>query len=279
VKETLKVAILDMYNGAPNEGMRCIKTIAGRFLAQDGIVGQYDVFDVRQKNELPDLSYDIFISSGGPGDPVPCGEDWEKPFFEFLDQIWKYNIAAQKSEKKHLFLICHSFQMAAYHWNLGRVCKRKSTSFGIFPMSRTNAGVQETLFEDLPLRFYAVDSRDYQLIEPNQAALKKIGAKVLCIEKNRPHVNLERAIMAIRFSEQIFGTQFHPEADSEGMLRYFLKEEKKEAVVKIHGEKKYNDMVASLQDPDKIMLTESVILPSFLNHAAQQILDLTPTFA
>lgn len=270
----LKVAILDMYNGAANEGMRCIKTIAGRFVAQDDIVGQYDIFDVRQKNEVPDLSYDVFIGSGGPGNPVPVGEAWEQSFFGLLDQIKAHNEQADEGNKKYLFLICHSFQMAAHHWALGTVCKRRSTSFGIFPMSRTRAGQSEPFFEDLPEKFFAVDSRDYQLIEPNTANLKNIGAKVLCIEKARPHVNLDRAVMAIRFTAEIFGTQFHPEADAEGMLRYFEKDEKRDAIIANHGLKKYNDMVTSLQDPDKISLTESVILPTFLNQAAEQLLGV-----
>ena len=271
MKGQIKIAILDMYNGHANEGMRCIKTIAGHFLAQEGIPGQYDVFDVRQKNELPDLSYDIFISSGGPGNPVPQGEAWEKPFFRFLDQIWEYNRQPLHPRKKHLFLICHSFQMAAYHWKLGIVCKRRTTSFGIFPMPRTRAGHEDQILSQLPETFYAVDSRDYQLVQPDFAALNRIGAEVLCIEKDRPHIMLERAVMAIRFSREIFGTQFHPEADDEGMLRYFLKSEKRDVVIKNHGEEKYHDMVASLQDPEKIALTESVIIPTFLNLAAQQL--------
>jgi homoserine O-succinyltransferase/O-acetyltransferase len=272
MKRPINIAILDMYNGHTNEGMRCIKTIAGNFLAQEGVEGRYDVFDVRQKNELPDLNqYDIFISSGGPGNPVPQGEAWEKPFFWFLDHLWEYNRQPHHPRKKHLFLICHSFQMAAYHWKLGLVCKRRKTSFGIYPMPRTRAGHQDPVFEVLPEPFFAVDSRDYQLVQPDFVALNRMGAEVLCIEKERPHVALERAIMAIRFSREVVGTQFHPEADDEGMLRYFLTPEKRDVVINNHGEEKYTDMVASLQDPQKIALTESVIIPTFLNLAAQQL--------
>lgn len=277
MKGQIKIAILDMYNGHANEGMRCIKTIAGNFLAQEGVVGEYDVFDVRQKNELPDLmQYDIFISSGGPGNPVPQGEVWEKPFFRFLDQLWDYNRQPNHPQKKHLFLICHSFQMAAYHWKFGTVCKRRTTSFGIFPMPRTRSGHRDVIFEQLPEPFYAVDSRDYQLVQPDFTAINRMGAEVLCIEKERLHVPLERAIMAIRFSREIFGTQFHPEADDEGMLRYFLKSEKRDVVIKNHGQEKYDDMVNSLQDPDKIALTESVVIPTFLRLAAQQLSAFSP---
>jgi len=271
--ERIKVAILDMYSGHSNEGMRCIKAITQRFLAQEGIEGQYDVFDVRQQNEVPDLSYDIFISSGGPGNPEPAGEAWEKPFFMLLDRIWQHNRQPHHPRKKHLFLICHSFQMACLHWNIGLIRKRRSTSFGIFPMTKTHFGQSETFFENLPDPFYAVDSRDFQVIEPNHKHLEGIGAKILCIEKERPHVaHLERATMAVRFSREVFGTQFHPEADAEGMLRHFQKDEKREGIIKNYGQEKYDDMLTHLQDPDKIMLTESAIIPTFLNQAAEQLM-------
>lgn len=163
--------------------------------------------------------------------------------------------------------------MACLHWHLGIVSKRRKTSFGIYPMPRTHIGHIDPIFEGLPEPFYAVDSRDFQLTQPNFPLLERMGAEILCIEKERPHVPLERAIMAIRFSREIFGTQFHPEADDEGMLRYFLKPEKREVVIENHGEEKYNDMLASLQDPEKIALTEATIIPNFLKIAAEQLLE------
>ena len=104
--------------------------------------------------------------------------------------------------------------------------------------------------------------------------------KVLALEKIRPHVNLERAIMAIRFSNEIFGTQFHPEADGDGMLRYFRTEEKRTQIVVNHGEAKYEEMVDSLEDPDKIKRTESVIIPSFLRQAIKALVPAAnPVFS
>ncbi|AFK05195.1 GMP synthase - glutamine amidotransferase domain-like protein [Emticicia oligotrophica DSM 17448] len=271
MKENIKIAILDMYNGFNNEGMRCIKMICGQFLAQEGIKGKYDIFDVRKKNEIPEIEeYDIFISTGGPGNPLPEGHEWEAKFGNFIDQIFLHN--QTQENKKYLFLICHSFQIACNHLHLGIVCKRRSTSFGVMPIHRTSDGENEPFFNGLPEIFYAVDSRDYQLIQPNWEKINQFGAKVLCLEKIRNYVPLERAIMAIRFSDEVFGTQFHPEADAEGMLRYFKQEEKMIAVVSEHGVEKYEEMIERLDDPDKIMLTESIVIPSFLNHAAEQIL-------
>ena len=269
----MNIAILDMYNGKANEGMRCIKMLCGEFLAQEDIEGHYDIFDVRQKNDLPSLEvYDVFISTGGPGNPLPEGHAWEEKYNQFIDQIFAHNQTSD--QKKYLFLICHSFQVVSNYLAFGEVSKRRKTSFGVMPMHRTEEGTEEFLFEKLPDIFYAVDSRDYQLLQPNWSKINGFGAKILCMEKIREHIPLERAVMAIRFSDEVFGTQFHPEADSEGMTRYFKQEEKRMAVISEYGVEKYEEMIDRLDDPDKIMLTEAVIIPSFLNHAAEQILAL-----
>jgi len=269
-----KIAILDMNAGQPNEGMRCIKMLVEQFLDRVEIQGSYEIFDVRVNHELPEVEdFDIFIASGGPDSPKPSGEKWEKKFYRFLDTIYDHNLLEER--KKYLFLICHSFQVACLHWKLAKVTRRKSTAFGIMPVHKTKKGKQEFLLEGLQNPFYAVDSRDYQVVKPKKKRLKSLGCKVLCKEKKRPHVPLERAIMAIRFSKQIFGVQFHPEADSEGMMRYFKRADKKAHIIKHHGKKKYLDMMTHLDDDDKILRTNRTIIPRFLKHAADSIGHLT----
>ena len=131
-------------------------------------------------------------------------------------------------------------------------------------------GSDEKIFNGLKDPFYIVDSRDYQVIQPNHNLLQEMGAKILCIEKNRPHVPFERALMAIRFNEYMIGTQFHPEADATGMSMYLQTEEKKKTVIDNHGEQKWKSMLEHLNDPDKIMWTYLHILPNFLNQAIDQ---------
>jgi hypothetical protein len=102
-----------------------------------------------------------------------------------------------------------------------------------------------------------------------------MGGDVLCIEKYRPHVKLERCVMAMRFDDAIVGTQFHPEADSSGMLVHLMTEEKKQGVIQHHGEAKYHSMIEHLNDPDKIVFTHNTILPNFLLqalHAKQELI-------
>ncbi|MCG2461716.1 GMP synthase [Flavobacteriaceae bacterium F89] len=270
MQNTYKIALLDMNAGHPNEGMRCLKMLAGDFLAQNERKGTYDIFDVRVKGEIPNLKdYDIYISSGGPGSPMVSGEEWEMAYFGLLDALLYHNLS--EPNKKHIFLICHSFQLACLHWDLAKVTKRRSTSFGILPIFKTRSGEHETLFEGLDNPFYAVDSRDYQVVGPAEWKLDTMDGKVLCREKIRPHVPLERAVMAIRFSKEIFGVQFHPEADSEGMLRHFKKEEKREQIIKKYGKRKYLDMLEQLVDDNKIMKTNLTIIPRFLQQAAEAI--------
>ncbi|RZJ28502.1 MAG: GMP synthase [Chryseobacterium sp.] len=266
-KRDLKVAVVDMNNGAPNQGMRGIQEILSRFRHENNINLTFDIFDLRQKGEIPGIDYDAYISSGGPGSPLESkGEKWENDFFNLLDEIEAFN-ASSDEQKKYAFLICHSFQLACRKFGLGNVTERRSNAFGIFPITLTEDGEQDEIFDGITNPFFSVDSRDWQVIEPDFAAFEAKKAKLLAIEKERKHVDLERCMMSIRFSDEIIGTQFHPEADPVGMKMYLLQEERKQAIIGLHGEQKYLDMLNSLDDPARIVLTQRVILPNFLNKA------------
>lgn len=262
----VRVAILDLYEGQANQGMRCIRDILLQWEAANQVELICQEFDVRVKNEVPDTSFDIYISTGGPGSPLDTVDsEWEKHYFTWLGQIEDWNRQADDSAKKHVFFICHSFQLACRHYGIGTVCKRRSTAFGVFPIHMLEDGKQEPVFEGLRDPFYSVDSRDYQVIEPHHARLREMGGRILAIEKDRPHVPYERAIMSVRFNDHFLGTQFHPEADATGMHMYLLREDKKQTVIENHGEEKWKSMVEQLQDPEKIMWTYRHVLPNFLN--------------
>ena len=273
-KTNIKVAILDLYEGAENQGMRCIREILNQYSEANDLDLQVDEFEVRIKKEVPGLDYDIYISTGGPGSPIESeGSDWEKCYLHWLAQVEKWNDNEANILKKQVFFICHSFQVVCRHWGLAKVCKRKSTAFGIFPIHLLHDGSDEVIFQGMTDPFYAVDSRDWQVVEPNHNKLKAMGGKVLCIEKERSHIPLERAIMAIRFNEYFFGTQFHPEADAIGMGMYLQTDAKKKTVVDNYGLDKWQSMIDQLSDPDKILWTYAHIFPNFLNNA---ILNLQP---
>ncbi|MFZ1706012.1 MAG: GMP synthase [Saprospiraceae bacterium] len=266
MEQKLKMAILDMNAGRENQGMRCIRDIAHVYQ------GEFDIteFDVRSKDEVPDMSFDVYISSGGPGNPLDGNGIWDKKWYKLVDDLWQFN---QENElaKKYMFFVCHSFQMACHHFKLGEISERKSTSFGIMPIHKTRFGQIDKIFNNLPDPFYAVDSRDWQLIQPNLSVFQKHGARILALEKIRTHVEYERAIMAVRFSKEFVGTQFHPEADAQGMLIHFNKEEVRSQVIKNFGQTKYDDMMEHLNDPDKIELTHDTVLPNFIENALNTI--------
>jgi len=271
-KQSIRIAILDLYDGAPNQGLRCIREILNQFGTQQQLDITWDEFEVRQQLQVPDLSYDIFISSGGPGSPLDsAGSEWEKVYFNWLQHVQRWNNNEGNVQKKYVFFICHSFQLACRHFHIANVCKRKSTSFGVFPVHLLHDGVEEIVFEGMKDPFYAVDSRDYQVIGPNHNQIHQMGATILSIEKDRPHVNLERAIMAVRFNEYMIGTQFHPEADAIGMSMHLQTEDKKKTVIENHGEAKWASMIEHLNDPDKIMHTYAHILPNFLKVAVEKL--------
>lgn len=262
----LKLAILDMNKAHPNQGMRCIREIVHTY---DEFL-EVDEYDVRVTNEVPDTSYDIYISSGGPGNPLEGNGIWEVRFFELLDRLWAHNLT-DGHKKKFFFFICHSFQLACFHFELGEIARRKSTSFGVYPVHKTAAGKKDSLFKGLADPYYAVDSRDWQLIQPNLRVFKAHGAEILSLEKIRTHVEYERAIMAVRFSPEMVGTQFHPEADPEGMSEHFKKEENRDKVIRNFGQRKYQNMMEHLQDANKIALTHQQILPSFIEEAITKL--------
>ncbi|RYY93299.1 MAG: GMP synthase [Chitinophagaceae bacterium] len=267
----LRIAILDLYEGQPNQGMRCLREIINQWGEFHALDVSWDEFDVRRKAEVPDLSYDIYLSSGGPGSPFDGeGTAWEAAYYGWLERVLAHNADPLQAEKKYVFFICHSFQMACRYFKVGTVTKRKSTAFGVFPVHVLLEGQQDPVFKGLHDPFYVVDSRDWQVIDPDFDGLQAMGAQVLCIEKYRPHVPFQQALMGLRFNEWMLGTQFHPEADAVGMSMYLQLPEKKQSVIENHGLDKWESMIEGLNDPDKILWTYSHILPNFLTIAAHR---------
>jgi GMP synthase-like glutamine amidotransferase len=271
-KKVIRVAILDLYQGQPNEGMRCIRQILKQYGEDNHLHVISEEFDVRIKQQVPDLTFDTYVSSGGPGSPLETeNSEWEKKYFHWLSQVENFNSKADNLTKKHILFICHSFQLACRYYKIAKVSKRRSTAFGVFPVHILDEGMREAIFYGLNDPFYAVDSRDYQVTEPDHGVIHKTGANILAIEKERPHVPLERAIMAIRFNDYMIGTQFHPEADATGMTMYLKREDKRQTVIESHGYKKWRSMIRHLNDPDKILMTYSHVIPNFLNQVVNSL--------
>lgn len=268
VNKIIKIAILDLNNGYKNQGLRCIKDIVNNWeLSIDNKI-EIAEFDVRQKCEIPTLYYDIFISSGGPGNPLEEEDGaWAAKYFQWISEVEEWNNNPQNINKKSIFFICHSFQLACRYYKIGSISKRKSTAFGIFPCHILANLNEEPIFKNLKNPFFIVDSRDYQVIEQYEIYTKKEALEILAIEKERPHIPLARAIMGIRFNNYFVGTQFHPEADEASISYYLHTDEKKNIIIQNHGIHKWENMVHLIKEPDKIKYTNQHIIPNFLNYS------------
>jgi len=270
MSQKIRVAVIDLYNGEANQGMRCIREILEESDGRWENVGvEYDVFDARAGCDVPGLDYDAYISTGGPGSPFDgVGEPWEQLYFNWLRTIWKHN-QHNVEDRRHIFFICHSFQMMCRFFHLGDVVRRRSQSFGIFPVHKSEAGTKEPLFQALGDPFYAADFRHWQVIQPDHRRLRELGGEILAYEKIRPHVDLERAVMAIRISPEVIGVQFHPEADAEGMLLHFSDARRRETIIDDHGEEKYERIIHRLKDPEYLDRTHRAVLPAFVESVAR----------
>jgi len=274
-KQQIKVATIDLYNNERNEGMRCIREIVTEAGKNNSNINlSYDVFETRYKGDIPDLSYDIFISSGGPGSPFEDEDKkWDKDYFSLLDKIWNHN---QKSEqRKYIFFICHSFQMMARYFQFGEVNKRFINSFGVMPFLKSEEGKNDPLLKDLTDPFYAADIRHWQVVNPNKKMIDGFRARILSWEIPEDENKDNPAITSIRISNEIAGTQFHPEADPESMLYHFKQDERKKFIIDRYSEDRYLEMIALLEQPDKIKLTRKTIIPAFINNAINELISVT----
>lgn len=260
----IRMAILDMNNNVENMGLASIERIADQF----GVI-HYDVFDVRHKEEVPGLEYDIYISTGGPGDPREMNGIWDKKYFSLLDQLWDYNLL--HTDKKFVFFVCHSFQLICHHFGIGTLSHRAKESFGILPIDVTPAGAEDPLFAHISNPFYGADFRKYEVIYPDEQRLEELNAKVTALENPDLDIDDNRALMAVRFSDEWFGTQFHPEAHPDGMVHYLRRPDKKEMIIEQFGLDTYEEMMHNALHPDRLAHTRDLILPGFLKNAMDRI--------
>lgn len=251
----IKVAILDLYNGTSNLGIACIYDLLHEWEKLNTIQIEITTFEVRLKGEIPNLNFDVYISSGGPGSPIDSQEDtWDLAYTNWLDQVYL--------AKKNVLLICHSFQIACRHFELGKVGPRMSKQIGILPIHPISAN---SLFDQLENPFFALESRIYQITAPNDEKINTLGAKIIALEKNRPQVPYERAIMGIEFNANMVGVQFHPEASCEKLRIHFHLPEIKSAIIESFGAEKWEKIIESIEDPNKIGKTYAHFIPNFLN--------------
>ena len=272
----INVALIDLYRGEPNQGIRAITELTENFTEPSSNRSlSLKRFETRLTGEIPDLSFDIYLFSGGPGSPFDGeGKAWEKSYFNLIDQIWNHNEHhrnKKKPEAKYALFICHSFQMMCRHFNLGSVVQREEESFGIFRTHQTESGKNDILFSNLSDPFYAADFRKWQVINPDKAQFNAVGAEIIAMEKQRDEPDMERALMGIRISPEMAGVQFHPEADPSGMLLHFDQEKRRDFITQHYGEDSYQKLIERLKTPEFLAHTYQTIIPNFLTNSIQAL--------
>jgi GMP synthase-like glutamine amidotransferase len=271
---SVSVAILDMNNGWRNVGIRNIRRLIEHFQFQirsshPQVEIKVDQYHVRDRSEIPDLSYDIYVSSGGPGNPLDdSGSDWENRFFRLLDDVWQHN--ATNEQKKFFFGICHSFQVMVKRFGVGIISRRERRNLGIVPVFKTQAGTHDPIFDGLHPKFYVFDNRDYQVTDPDHRKLDALGASVLSYEceNNR----LGEAITGIRYTPEIESVQFHPEAEKNGILIRFTDPEERQKMIELIGEEKFDEFMQSVHNPNKLLRTYRTVLPGFLTRSFNRLM-------
>lgn len=268
----IKVAIIDLYNNEPNQGMRCLQDILNETDCKyTDVTVEYRIHESRYLNDVPCDDYDIYLSSGGPGSPFDGdGSKWENDYFLLLDKLVQNN-QSHGSRKKYMFFICHSFQLMARYFKFGTVNERHTKSFGIVPVELTGQGAEDPVFSGFKNPFFAADFRSWQVIDPNETVIRELGGSVPAMEYMQEGMTHQPALMGFRIGEEFLGTQFHPEADPASMYYHLRKPERIKQVVEEHGEKKYREMVAHLEQPDNIWFTRHHVLPRFLTNAIQNL--------
>jgi homoserine O-succinyltransferase len=264
----LRIALIDLYTTAGSHGIRCLKQLleAQALRLSPGVNLSWKCFALRSEKALPKLEeYDVLLCSGGPGNPVggEGAEGWEEAFHQLLESIQKPPF----SSSKFGFAICHSFQMLASRKNLGQIGLRDQPSFGVVRVIKTAQAQSDPVMGYLPQPFYATDSRSWQVLPPSGWQADQSlpgGACVLAIERFQE--GKKAALMAIRFAANLWGTQFHPEADLEWMESSLNSPEKKAQVMSVEGPEGYQEMLHHLTDPSHHLLTRQLVLPAFLDH-------------
>ena len=102
--------------------------------------------------------------------------------------------------------------------------------------------------------------------------LETVGPLASALENPDLDIDDNRALMAVRFSEAWFGTQFHPEAHPDGMVKYLRRPEKKAMILDNFGLNTYEEMMHNALHPERLTNTRDLILPVFIKDAMERIL-------
>jgi GMP synthase-like glutamine amidotransferase len=264
----LRLCLVDMNNGVPNEAMRCFRHIVEAFVGRvhaENPALEVRVSHVQPRNlgEVPPDACDLYLSTGGPGSPFE-GYDlhWCTAYRSFLDGIVNEQLRRGDCSRAVL-VICHSFEIAIEHFGFAAMAARPERKFGLMPVYPTEAGQRAPLLAPFGDRFFAWEHREWQAVGLDTGKLERLGGE-LWARESRDGVSKGEGLLAFRFAPGIEGTQFHPEADKAGALAWILRPEQTKACIAAYGELTYQRMLRSLEDPARLQRTFELLIPGWL---------------
>lgn len=266
--QKLKIALVDMNDGHPNQAIRSFKTlIRGLFerarLENPDLEAELIHVQPRNLEEVPPDDCDLYVCSGGPDSPVDGFEEkWCPAIRKFFDGVhgkWQ----SGREDAPGALAICYSFEMATMHFGVAEMAPREKR-FGIMPAYTTAAGEESNLLGAFGERLFAWEHRYWNAVNLDEARLKELGGAVYARE-SRDGVSKGEGLTSFRFTEGIEGTIFHPEADRAGALHWIQKPEQAEAVIEAYGKTTYDRMLKTLDDPNRLARTYALLIPNWLN--------------
>lgn len=263
----LRLCIIDMNNGVENQGIRCFRGILDAFLerareSNPSLVTELTTVEARHKGGIPPDDCDLYVSSGGPGSPFDgADEPWAKGYRDFVDGL--VEDGRRSTASRAMFAVCYSFELLVEHLRVARMEPRGSRKFGVMPIYTTEQGMSSPLLAPFGDRLFAFEHRNWQAVEPNEAAMRDLDAELWARESRDGH-SKGPSLLAFRFAPNIEGTLFHPEADRAGALAWIARPDQAAAVIQAYGELTYVRMLKTLDDPMRLARTRALMVPGWL---------------
>jgi hypothetical protein len=267
--EPLRVSLVDMNNGVPNEAVRCFRRLLEGFssrvrAANPRLKVVLEHVQPRNLGELPSPDADLVLSTGGPGSPH---DGWEEPWCNgyrvFLDSILE-RAAADAERAPSAFVVCHSFEIAVQHFRFAEMTRRQDLKFAIFPAYVTEEGRGTDFLMPFADRLFVWEHRRWQAVGLHAARLAQHQGAVLARESRPGQKDKGEALLALRFGPGLEGTQFHPEADRPGVLAWIHRPEHTAALRDAYGHSLLERMMQTLDDPSRLARTYALLIPGWL---------------
>jgi homoserine O-succinyltransferase/O-acetyltransferase len=267
--EPLRLSLVDMNNGVPNEAVRCFRRLLDAFAARVRVANPrlavvQEHVQPRNLGELPSPHADLILSSGGPGSPH---DGWEEPWCTgyrvFLDSVLD-RTAQHPDTAPAAFVVCHSFEIAIQHFRFAEMARRQELKFAIFPAYVTEEGSQYDFLQPFGERLFVWEHRRYQAVNLDAPRLHRQQGAVLARESRPGRQDKGEAVLGLRFGPGLEGTQFHPEADRPGVLAWIHRPEHTTALRDAYGHSLLERMIKTLDDPGRLARTYALLIPGWL---------------